>query len=151
MRSEEPPLITITAGSWDAIFCDGRQSALEEALPAYLRPRRWFGAKSRTVTSATITDAALLPYADGPACLVLVAVRYTEGPPETYFVPMAHAAGERARGLLSNARHAVIARLVIDADEAPGVIFDPLIDHGFALALLDVVLSQRRLRGISGG
>jgi maltose alpha-D-glucosyltransferase/alpha-amylase len=149
MRSEEPPLITITAGSWDA--CDGRQSALEEALPAYLRPRRWFGARSRTVTSATITDAAPLPYADGPACLVLVAFRYPEGPPETYFVPMAHAAGERARRLLSDARHAVIARLVIDADEAPGVVFDALIDPGFALALLDVVLSQRRLRGISGG
>lgn len=151
MRSEAPPLITITAGSWDAIFCDGRQGALEQALPAYLRLRRWFRAKSRTIISATITDAALLPYADGLACLVLVVVRYTEGASETYFVPMAYAAGERARGLLSEWRHAVIARLVIDADEAPGVVFDALIDPGFALALLDVVLSQRRLRGINGG
>ncbi|MCX7791462.1 MAG: putative maltokinase [Chloroflexaceae bacterium] len=149
MRPEEPPLLTITAGSWDAIFSNGRRVALEQALPAYLRPRRWFGAKSRLIKSATITDAALLPCTDGPAYLVLVAVQYTEGPAETYFVPMAYAAGERAQGLLGDARHTVIARLA--TDEEAGIIFDPLIDRDFARALLDVVLSRRRLRTINGG
>ncbi len=150
-ESEELPLITIQAGSWDAIFYDGRQTALEQALPAYLRPRRWFGAKSRSIKSVTMMDAAPLLYADGLAYLALVSVQYTEGAPETYFVPMAYATGERAQSLLSDARHTVIARLAINADTEPGIVFDPLIDRGFARALLDVVVSRRRLRSINGG
>jgi len=148
---QEPPLITISAGSWDAIFYDGRQVALEQVLPDYLRPRRWFGAKSRAIKSVTITDATLLPYADGLAYLSLVTLQYTEGASETYLVPMAHATGERAQGLLSDARHTVIARLAINPDEPPGIIFDALIDRGVARALLDVVVSRRRLRSIAGG
>ncbi|MFQ3663417.1 MAG: putative maltokinase [Chloroflexaceae bacterium] len=150
-ESEEPPLITIYADSWDAMFADGPRIGLEQALPAYLRPQRWFGAKSRSIKSAAITDAAPLPYADGLAHLALVSVQYTEGAPETYLVPMALAIGERAQGEPGDARYPVIARLALGPDEEPGIIFDPLIDRGFARALLDVVVSRRRLRSISGG
>lgn len=152
MRSEGPPLLAITAGSWDAIFSGGFRSALEQALPAYLRPRRWFRAKSRAITAATISDAALLRYAGDRAYLVMVAVQYAEGAPETYLVSMAHAAGERALRLLGEARHAVIARLTLAADEAPGVIFEPLlVDVDFARALLEVAVAGRRLRTMNGG
>ncbi|MCS6880020.1 MAG: putative maltokinase [Oscillochloridaceae bacterium] len=152
MRSEWPPLLAITAGSWDAIFSDGPRGALEQALPAFLRPQRWFGAKSRTITSATISDAALLPDAGDRAYLVLVAVQYAEGAPETYLVSMAYAAGQRALRLLGEARHAVIARLALTADGAPGVIFEPLlVDRDVARALLEVAVLGRRLRTINGG
>ncbi len=149
---EEPALITISAGSWDAIFYDGRQVALERVLPAYLRPRRWFGAKARRIKSVTIGDTVLLPFVDSLAYLVLATVQYTEGSAEHYLLPMAFASGERAQHLLNDLRHTVIARLTLEpGDHQPGVIFDPLIDRDFARALLDVVLSRRRLRGVAGG
>lgn len=149
---EEPALITISAGSWDAIFYDGRQVALERVLPDYLGPRRWFRAKARRIKGVTISEAVLLPYATGLAYLVLATVQYTEGSAETYLLPMAFASGERAQHLLNDMRHTVIARLSLQPDNhESGVIFDPLIDRDFARTLLDVVLSRRRFHGVAGG
>ena len=149
---EEPALITISAGSWDAIFYDGRQVALERVLPAYLGPRRWFGAKARRIKGVTIGEAVLLPYATGLAYLVLATVQYTEGSAESYLLPMAFASSEQAQHLLNNLRHTVVARLSLQPDDhESGVIFDPLIDRDFARALLDVVLSRRRFHGVAGG
>ncbi|GAB4425398.1 MAG: maltose alpha-D-glucosyltransferase [Chloroflexi bacterium OHK40] len=148
----EPPLLSISAGSWDAIFYDGRQAQLERALPAYLRPRRWFGAKARKIKGVSLADSVMVPFGEGMAYLALATVQYTEGSPETYLLPMAYAEGERARQLLADARPSVIARLTTRRDQdEPGVIYDPLGDRSFARALLDVVLSRRRLRGAGGG
>ncbi|HMQ31310.1 MAG TPA: maltose alpha-D-glucosyltransferase [Chloroflexaceae bacterium] len=143
----EPALLSIDAGSWDALLYDGRQAQLERALPDYLRARRWFGAKARKIKGVTLADKALLPFDDGVSYLALFTVQYTEGSAETYLLPLAYAEGERARALLADMRHTVVARLRVHRDqEEPGVLYDPLVDRDFARALLDLVLSRRRLR-----
>ena len=147
-----PPLLTLDAERWDEIFAAGRQVNLELALPQYLRPRRWFGAKARTIKGVSITDTILLPHAGGVAHIVLASVQYTEGSAETYVLPMAYADGERARQIVADARHAVVARLRLGAADAePGVLYDPLIDRAFCSALLDLMVNRRRLRGARGG
>lgn len=151
VEGQEMPLLTINAGRWDAIFYDGRQTALEQALPDYLRSRRWFGAKARTIKNVTVGEFVPLPYAEGLAYLAFVTVQYAEDGDETYFLPIAYAGPQRARSLIKDARHAIIARLAINPDAEPGVIFDPLSDQEFARALLDLIVSHRRLRGAHGG
>jgi len=150
----DAPLITIGAGSWDALFYDGRVALLERVLPDYMRPRRWFGAKARRIKGVKIADSVMLPF-NGDADMAYVAlaeVQYTEGAPETYLLPMAYVEGERAQQVLSDARHTVIARLRFRNDQAePGLIVDPLIDRGFCQALLDLLLGRRRLRTQGGG
>ncbi len=144
----EPALLTIDAASWDALLYNGRQTQLERVLPDYLRPRRWFGAKARKIKSVSLLDNAMLPFGDGVAYLNLVAVQYTEGGAETYLLPLAYAEGERGRAILADMRHTVVARLKVrPGQEEPGVLYDPLVDRDFARALLDLVLSRRRLRG----
>jgi len=55
-------------------------------LPELLKSRRWFGAKSRTISEVEILDGAELPGSE--ALLNILSVRYTEGPADTYFAPM---------------------------------------------------------------
>jgi maltose alpha-D-glucosyltransferase/alpha-amylase len=148
----ELPLLTIEAGSWDALLYDGRQTQLERALPQYLRPRRWFGAKARKIKSVSLVDSIMLPFGSGVAYLALANVQYTEGSAETYLVPVAYAEGERVGQILADARHTAIARLKVRrGQEEPGLLYDPLGDRDFARALLDLILSRRRLKGASGG
>ncbi len=151
--SGEPSLMTIHAAHWDAIFYDGRQSRLEQVLPDFMRLRRWFGAKARTIKSVSIIDTIILPLPDdaGIAYLALAQVQYTEGNAETYLLPIAYADGERAQQLLTDSRHVVIARLRVGDDSNPGVLYDPLVDRVFCLALRDLIVDHRRLHSERGG
>jgi maltose alpha-D-glucosyltransferase/alpha-amylase len=150
---DEPALIEVAADRWDAIFYDGRQARLERGLPDYMRPRRWFGAKARKIKGVSIADSIRMPFDDESALayLALAQVQYTEGSAENYLLPMAYAEGERAQQLLADARHMVIARLRVGGAQEPGVLYDPLIDRGFCLALRELIAGRRRLRGERGG
>lgn len=149
---QEPTLISIEADNWDAIFYDGRQAQLEQLLPAYLRPRRWFGAKSQKIKGVVVNDLIVLPIGQELTYLVLITVQYTEEASETYLLPMAYAEGEQASAILYDQRHAVIAALRYHPDQAiPGLLYDPLIKREFCATLLELVRSRRRLRSERGG
>jgi maltose alpha-D-glucosyltransferase/alpha-amylase len=150
---DEPALIRVDGDGWDALFYDGRQARLEAALPDYMRPRRWFGAKARKIKGVGIVDFVRMPFNDESALayLALASVQYTEGSAESYLLPMAYASGERAQQLLADARHMVIARLRVGGAQEPGVLYDPLIDRGFCAALRELIAGRRRLRGERGG
>ena len=149
---QEPSLISIEAGNWDAIFYDGRQAQLEQLLPAYLRPRRWFGAKSQKIKGVLINDLIMLPVGQELTYLVLITVQYTEEASETYLLPMAYAEGEQASAILYDQRHAVVAALRYHRDQAtPGLLYDPLIKREFCAALLELVRGRRRVRSERGG
>ncbi len=148
----EPPLIRIDANHWDAIFYAGHQAQLEQILPDFMRPRRWFGAKARKIKSVSIVDTIRLLYAGGLAHLVLASVQYTEGSAETYLLPLAYAEGDHARQILADARHAVVAGLrLATTQHEPCVLYDPLVDRGFCLALRDLIAGRRSLRSERGG
>jgi maltose alpha-D-glucosyltransferase/alpha-amylase len=58
---------------------------IQELLPAYLVRQRWFGAKSRTISSVRILDWVELP--NLPAAIVFIQITYAEGDPDTYQLP----------------------------------------------------------------
>jgi trehalose synthase-fused probable maltokinase len=59
------------------------KSALEAALPAYLRSKRWFRAKGYTITSVDIMQAIPLPGAPD-SYVVIAQVNYEESDPHRY-------------------------------------------------------------------
>jgi maltose alpha-D-glucosyltransferase/alpha-amylase len=98
------------AGSWDAALADPAVGELEQVLPAWLRRRRWFGGKARTVQHVEIEES--VPLGDSkeePLRVVIARVDYTEGEPERYMLPLIFAAEERARNITGDHPGAALA------------------------------------------
>ena len=119
-------------------------------LPDYLRARRWFGGKARSIETATFLEDIRLPYDDRTGHVLLVEVKYTEGTPETYVMPLTFATGERADFVRSQYPESVLLELQPDGAGEDGVLYDALWDEGFARALLDVIVEGRRISGKNG-
>jgi maltose alpha-D-glucosyltransferase/alpha-amylase len=76
-------------------------------------------------------------------------VQYTGRTPDTYLLPLAFAAGDRAFELRQANPQAVVAQLKIKEKngETEGVLYDALYDPGFCKTLLTSIGRGRRLRG----
>ncbi|HTX14348.1 MAG TPA: hypothetical protein VMD77_03555, partial [Candidatus Baltobacteraceae bacterium] len=64
------------------------QHELQQAFPDFLKPRRWFGSKTRTIRAVEIADVIPIPVASVAAAILVVRVNYAEGPSERYTVPL---------------------------------------------------------------
>ncbi|MEW6755422.1 MAG: putative maltokinase, partial [Candidatus Latescibacterota bacterium] len=137
------------AGSWESVLEEAHLQVLEqEVLVPYLAERRWFSGKARTVSRLGVTAA--VPVGTGPAQarILLLQVQYTEGMPETYCLPVAHAAGDAALSLLRSRPHAVVCRLVVNGVD--GVLYDAMYDAAFCREVLAMIGRRRRSRAGSG-
>jgi maltose alpha-D-glucosyltransferase/alpha-amylase len=153
VQIERHPPVMALAGSVRAALAEKNRTALQEALPGYLRGARWFGGKGRRIKSAEIIDTIRVPHPSAQTqktagYLALVQVDYTEGDPETYVVPMAGAGGARAKELLASSPEAVVAGL--EGDGSGRVLIDGLWDRGFARALLGGIAAGERFPGAAG-
>ncbi len=146
----QAPVIEI-AGVWDQLINGNATPALEKILPRYLYNRRWFGGKARKIRAAKIVEAIAVPLDSTRAYFVAVELNYSDGDPETYLVPMAFAAGERAAELCQFHSEAVVAQIKATAAGAggDGIVYDAAFDRRFADALLDAVSRRRTFRGQS--
>src|SRR3954451_16415273 len=86
----ETPVLVV-AGSWSELLHERGREALERALPAYLQARRWFAGKARQMRAVRLQEA--VPLLGGAAYVTILQVDYTEGDPDRYLVPLAHASG----------------------------------------------------------
>ena len=59
----EDAILDLTTGSWHDLLAAPGLSLLQDLLPAYLVRQRWFGAKSRTISSVRVLDWVELPHA----------------------------------------------------------------------------------------
>jgi maltose alpha-D-glucosyltransferase/alpha-amylase len=173
-----PPAVE-ALGAWSSLFTAARPSArLSAAMSEYIRHRRWFRGKARTISGAAITDVVPLRIAgeaaaagpaggagaspgskssDRTAYLAFVEVSYVRELPETYVVPVAFAEGERAAELERNCPEVVIARVAVrpeadepDGREAQGVLYEPVRDQAFLAALLELFNKRKPRRGKRG-
>jgi maltose alpha-D-glucosyltransferase/alpha-amylase len=145
------PTLTV-AGSWESTFRGKGKAALEAILPYYLRARRWFGGKGRTIRSVDILEA--IPIVEArrrPEFYAsLLRVHYFEGEPETYLLPLAFATGERADELLAQFPRAAIVRVQAEGGAGEGLLFDALWDGAFCEALLKAIARRHRFKGAAG-
>ncbi len=146
-RSGAPVTVELTAaGSWNTVLRPGGRAGLEEALPDYLRRRRWFGGKARKIKSARIVESVPLD-GEGMPHWTLVRVEYVEGDPETYLLPLSFASGPKADAIAREAPQAVVAAVHGGSE---GILFDAVYDPDFAEALLSGIERRRRWKGERG-
>lgn len=123
-------------GSWEDLLRGSQRAELEAILPAFLRPRRWFGSKARTIKSAVMQEAFRVPYARTIAYLALVRVEFQDGPAEVYVLPLTFTEGEKANELRDKYAHAVVARL---EGSVTGILHDALVDPRFCSAIIEAI------------
>jgi len=134
--TEDVPLMT--AKTWNDVFADRQRDTLERALMRYLRSRRWFGGKARTINGVHVRDRVEVR----SSVLALLDVEYTDAESETYLLPLAMAQARR-----SNEQE--LATLIARTKDGC-LIYEPLSDAPFADALLDVVVKRRQSKGKGG-
>jgi maltose alpha-D-glucosyltransferase/alpha-amylase len=165
------PLSLEAVGTWSSLLTATRSSPrLGGAVSEYMRRRRWFRGKARTIAGATISDAVPIRHAataaqggqggkpaDQTSYLAFIDVQYARELPETYVVPMAFAQGERAIEVERDHPETLIARVRVrpepedkDQTEIQGVIYEPVRDASFLAALLELFNKRKPRRGQRG-
>jgi maltose alpha-D-glucosyltransferase/alpha-amylase len=135
----QPP--AITCGSSESLLVGEDRPLLEEALPAFLDTRHWFGGRAFRLSGLQIEDAVPL----GGATLMVVRVEYADRDAERYLIPLAvvHAAEQRAVS-----SQAMVAALKLGGGDA--TLVDAMEDGESARAVLAAIANRRRGSGLAG-
>jgi trehalose synthase-fused probable maltokinase len=118
-----------------------------EVLPDFLRNRRWFAGKARTIRDIEIMDVVPVEGERVQGYLVLSHVVYTSGAPEIYNVPLAVASGALSSGV-----EELSPRLKLPLPDSAGEIefTDALWNADFLNLLLDAIAENRCFSGANG-
>jgi maltose alpha-D-glucosyltransferase/alpha-amylase len=138
---EEPPL---DFPGWSQLLGGAAKARLEQVLSQFLVRQRWFGGKARRIDAVEIREVAPVP--DRDAALLILGVRYEEGPEEVYFVPLIRTSAEAAQAHLDRHPQASVTKCCGGQQE----ILDATVDEGFCQWLLSVVGGQMQVPGTSG-
>ena len=135
----EVPLIA--AKTLREVFADRNRDALSTALLRYVRSRRWFGAKARTVTALSVTQSVEIDKDAGH--LAFVQIEYADGEPDTYLLPLGLTQARRSDE--QEPASTLIARLKDGL-----LLYEPVTDERFTAALLDLIGKRRQLKAAGG-
>ena len=127
--------------SWDNVFSPSVRATLNPMLPSFLRGRRWFRSRTRTIRVAEIHEVVPLP--KSRSYLLLIRAEFTEGDPEFYTLAVSVAMGE-----VENPEF-ILARLQ-GPEGRPGVLYGALRNREFCDELLAAILRRRRFAGEQG-
>ena len=141
-REFKVPAVAFSGNLEDLALGDERE-LLEGLLPTYLRESRWFRGKARQITSVEVAHAIPVPLDGREVLVTVVDVRYLDGDPEHYTIPLAYAEGDRARDITAASPGAVLL-----SRSGGGVVYDAMADEEFANALVDGIGRRRRWRGV---
>jgi maltose alpha-D-glucosyltransferase/alpha-amylase len=151
LTAGESQLSTIEVrGRWENVFRGNAKGALENVLPDYLRGKRWFGGKARSIKSTRIGEVIPIVTESSTASMILVQVEYTEEDGETYAVALAYATEEKVDQILQDYPQAGLARLNVKDRGETGIIYDAMVDRDFSEELLKIIIRRRRPRGTEG-
>jgi maltose alpha-D-glucosyltransferase/alpha-amylase len=140
VKTEEAALELVT-GSWQDLMAGPGLSLIQELLPAYLVRQRWFGAKSRTISTVVILDWVELP--NLPAAIVFIQIAYAEGDPDIYQLPLALTTGPEADAVRANAAASILASLT--TANGPAILHDATAREDVRQFLLTLIETEATL------
>ena len=120
--------------------------AVAGVLATWMRPRRWFRGKARTVRATRVDDVIPIGGRAHRAVIVLLRVEYVEDEPETYVLPLTTDRDADVEAILAEAPQAAIAWLE-DRDGQRSRLVDGALVPRTCEALIDIVARRRSLRG----
>jgi maltose alpha-D-glucosyltransferase/alpha-amylase len=135
----QPP--TIACASVESLLLGEDRVALEDALPAFLETRHWFGGRAFRVSGLRIEEAIAL----GGAYLIVARVEYADRDADRYLIPLAVAPLVEGRPIPPVA---MVASLKLPTGEA--ALVDAAEEPEGGRAILNAIVDRRRAVGLAG-
>jgi maltose alpha-D-glucosyltransferase/alpha-amylase len=136
--------------NWENVFQEKTKEKLEEEiLPSYIVGCRWFGGKGQKIGQIRIIENIPIGK-DGPVAhlLLLIRVRYIEGEPEIYLLPVSFSSGEEAEKIIEVRPHVIIARLGVGNTD--GIIYEGVYSEEFHRLLFKMIERKQSIKGLRG-
>jgi maltose alpha-D-glucosyltransferase/alpha-amylase len=148
-RAMSRPATLAVEGDWRTVLAE--KTKLEGILPDYLKARRWFAGKDKTIKLVSFKEMlwVRLPRG-GQAVLAFAEVEYVPGDTEVYLLPLAFARGAEAERVRRDSPQFVIAELTISHEKQTGILYDALGSAAFCQALFGLVIHRRQISGLHG-
>jgi maltose alpha-D-glucosyltransferase/alpha-amylase len=143
--AEEFPALVVE--DWDHVFRGRTLAALLSRMQVFLKTRRWFQGRGRTVRSIDIEDQ--IPIPGSSATILLGEVRYVDGDPEVYVMPGSVASGDAVEPVRSKLHDVAVADLE-GPNGSKGLLYSAVFEPAFCDALLGAIARRRRFRGRAG-
>jgi maltose alpha-D-glucosyltransferase / alpha-amylase len=129
----------------DAQFVASLRTAFAAQLPAYLPRQRWFGSKARQIQSVQLSECVPVHLSRELALIAFARVEFTEGPGETYVLPLVSSAVPSAP-LADGA----VVRVPVLKPPSQLPLVDALANQDFLASILDSILNGESIQGESG-
>ncbi len=136
---------------WDDFFdtYTAKRRFVKEVLPKYLKSCRWYGSKSKKIVSVEIDVYPKMMTAQGLNYLLNINIRYTDGLPETYFLPVAFVTdSEDVLRIIKEEPQYVISHLKTESEE--GIIVDAILLESFRRELFTNMRSNVQIEVDNG-
>jgi maltose alpha-D-glucosyltransferase/alpha-amylase len=134
--------------SLDRSLLTSLQRDLPTVLPAFLRSRRWFAAKARTIREIEIMDIVPMITEIVQGYFVLAKIAYVSGSAETYSVPLVRVKGDVQTPNDSQGAPGLTIRDIDSNDHLNFV--DALSDPNFLDFLLHAIACDMSFSGLAG-
>lgn len=122
------------------------QDQLQRALPEFLKSRRWFGGKTRAISSVELADVIPIPHPAIAVAVLIARVNYSDGPSDLYTVPLLDEPGP-----LRNPASVDQGRIrVRDVEGVEHEFSDALLNASVLETLLGAIREARRFPGRNG-
>jgi maltose alpha-D-glucosyltransferase/alpha-amylase len=129
---------------WNQLFRNNKKDTLETTiLPAYITKRRWFTGIHKGIESVKIYENIGNIQGNVNINMLVLEVKFFEGLPEFYFMPVSFAADKKERELIENYPQSIICR--VQSGEKTGILYDPLYSENFRQYLLGLLVKNKRL------
>lgn len=136
---------------WEGFFENytAKRRFEKKILPNYMRSCRWFGGKSRKIVAVHVSRYPAIKSADITSYLLNIYVRYTDGLPETYFLPVTFVTNpERMIRFIKNESKSVLCYL--KTPEREGILIDAIFDDRFRDELFWLIKNNHNVN-VTGG
>ncbi len=136
-----------TAQDWIRRLGEAVGGSAQASVSSYLMRQRWFGAKGRRAVGVGMHGEVVLEVHPRLVLLALIEVRYAEGPPEVYSLPLVIQLEQEVRG--ETAENPALL-LVLKGTGESALVLDGTREPSAMRILLDGLRDQRRWSGPGG-
>ena len=133
--------------AFDEVFQGRSLAVLLRMLPEFLKTRRWFLGKNRSIRSINVLDTITIT--DTASQILLGQMEYSEGDPEIYVLPGSVAVGEAMDQVKAKLSDVAVMHLREPGGQE-GILYSAVWNPAFGDALLGAIARRRRFRGRFG-